>query len=43
MIDAITFTIGSREVEARPGETIWQVVKSAGPDQTRSVRISPWR
>ena len=30
MTDAITFTLDGREVEARPGETIWQVAKRQG-------------
>jgi hypothetical protein len=32
LTDAITFTLDGREVEAQPGETIWQV---AGCDVTR--------
>jgi formate dehydrogenase major subunit len=30
MSDAITFTLDGREVEARPGETIWQVAEREG-------------
>jgi formate dehydrogenase major subunit len=30
MTDAIKFTLDGREVEARPGETIWQVAKRQG-------------
>jgi formate dehydrogenase major subunit len=32
MTDAIKFTLDGREVEARPGETIWQVAKREGID-----------
>ena len=32
MTDAIKFTLDGREVEARPGETIWQVAKRQGTD-----------
>ena len=32
MTDAITFTLDGREVEARPGETIWQVARRQGID-----------
>jgi formate dehydrogenase major subunit len=32
MTDAITFTLDGREVEARPGETIWQVAAREGTD-----------
>ena len=32
MTDPITFTLDSREVEAQPGETIWQVAKRCGTD-----------
>ena len=32
MTDAITFTLDGREVEARPGETIWQVARRQGTD-----------
>jgi hypothetical protein len=28
MTDAIAFTLDGREVEAQPGETIWQVSRS---------------
>ena len=30
MTDGITFTLDGREVEARPGETIWQVAQRQG-------------
>ncbi len=30
MTDTIRFTLDSREVEARPGETIWEVAKREG-------------
>jgi formate dehydrogenase major subunit len=30
MTNAITFTLDGREVEARPGETIWQVARRQG-------------
>jgi formate dehydrogenase major subunit len=32
MTDVITFTLDGREVEARPGETIWQVARRYGVD-----------
>jgi formate dehydrogenase major subunit len=32
MTDAIRFTLDGREVEARPGETIWQVARRQGTD-----------
>jgi formate dehydrogenase major subunit len=32
MTDAIKFTLDGREVEARPGETIWQVARREGID-----------
>ena len=32
MTDVITFTLDGREVEARPGETIWQVARRHGID-----------
>src|SRR5918996_247959 len=32
MTDTITFTLDGREVEAKPGETIWQVAARAGID-----------
>ena len=31
MTDAITFTLDGREVEAQPGETIWQVASARAP------------
>ncbi len=30
MTESITFTLDGQEVEARPGETIWQVAKRQG-------------
>ena len=36
MTDAIKFTLDGREVEARPGETIWQVAGcAAAPPEMR--------
>ncbi|KPL54558.1 formate dehydrogenase [Prosthecomicrobium hirschii] len=32
MTDTITFTLDGREVEARPGETIWQVAERVGTE-----------
>ena len=37
MTDAITFTLDGREVEARPGETIWQVAAARGHRHPASV------
>ena len=37
MTDPIRFTLDGREVEARPGETIWQVAQREGIDDPASV------
>jgi hypothetical protein len=45
MTDAITFSLDGREVEARPGETIWHAAKRtfARRAQARHAETSPWR
>ena len=45
MTDAIEFTPGGHEVEARPGETFWKAAKRgfARSAQARQAKTSPWR
>ena len=42
MSEPITFTLDGQEVQAQPGETIWQVASRLGPrSRTSATRPSP--